>query len=101
MNFIEELIRTNFASELMYQTNIPKKTSDPLKINSTNFQADKEIFHNLKLLSEASAMIASPPQNHISEKTSDFSQKLNLDVLQDQPLDLSINKPWLNSKKNI
>ena len=101
MNFIEELIRANFASEPTYQTNIPKKTSNPLKINSTNFQADEEIFHNFKLLSEASAMISSSPQNHISEKTFDFSRKLNLDVLQDQPLDLSINKPWLNSRKNI
>ena len=37
MNFIEELIRANFASEPMYQIHIRKKTSDPLKINSTNF----------------------------------------------------------------
>ena len=80
---------------------MPKKTSGPLEINSNIFQADKETFHNLKLLSEASAMISSPPQNHISGKTSDFLQKLHPDVLQDQPLDLSINKPWLNGEKNI
>ena len=46
-------------------------------------------------------MISSPPQNHTSEKTYDFSQKLHPDVLQDQPLDLSFNKPWLNTEKNI
>ena len=101
MDFIEELICANFASEPMYQTHIREKTSDPLKINSTNFQADEEIFHNLKLLSEASAMISSPVQNHISEKTSDFLQKLHPDVLQDQPLDLPINNPCLNSENNI
>ena len=46
MNFIEELIRTNFASEPTYQTNIREKTSDLLKIHSTNFQADEEIISN-------------------------------------------------------
>ena len=45
----------------------------------------EKFLNNLKLLSEASAMVSSPPQNHISEKTSDFSQKLNPDVSQDQP----------------
>ena len=50
MNFIEELICANFILEPMYQTHKLKKTSDPLKINSTNFQADKETFHNLKVL---------------------------------------------------
>ena len=85
----------------MYQTHMPKKTSGPLEINSTNFQADKETFHNLKLLCEASASVSTSPQNHISEKTSDFSQKLHPDVLQNQHLDLSINKPWLNSEKKI
>ena len=61
MNFIEELIRANFASEPMYQTHMPKKTFGPLGINSTNFQADKKPF---QLLREARASISIPPQNH-------------------------------------
>ena len=46
-------------------------------------------------------MISTPPQNHISENTSDFSQITHLDVLQEQPLDLFINKPWLISEKKV
>ena len=48
MYFIEELIRENFASEP---------------------------FHNLKILCEARASVSTSQQNHISEKTSGFSQK--------------------------
>ena len=78
-----------------------QKTSNPFKVNATKFQADKKPFHDFKLLCDAGEMISTSPQNHNPQETPDFLQIIHFDVLQDQPLDLSFNKPLWNTEKKI
>ena len=73
---IEKIVRSKFASEPIYWTHMRQKIPNPFKINTTDFLADKEPFHNFILLCEGSAMVSTPPRNHIS-----MTKRRNEDII--------------------